>query len=148
MLEQLLPPINGSWVAYTPTLTGWTQGNGTIVGRYMRINSIVFFQISFSLGSTSTAPAATEPVFGMPPVPVKTGWAFYMRSTCRSALFDATGGSFDGAVYTSGTNNEFIRPMVVSTGSTYGGNAVIDGTIPFGWAVNDLIIISGWYPTS
>lgn len=134
------------WTSYVVTLSGWTVGNGVLVGFYQRVGATVLFQISFTLGSTSTT-GAVEPVFSLPFLP-KTGFGLWMRTTCTSLLFDATGGSHCAPAYTTGTNNEFIRPMIVNAASTYGVNATITGTVPFTWAVNDVLIISGWYPLS
>lgn len=57
-----------SWTTYTPTLsgTGWSLGNGTITGRYVRVGDIVCAELMFTFGSTSVAgsavPTASLPV--------------------------------------------------------------------------------------
>lgn len=46
----------GAWVAYTPSLagTGWALGNGTLTGRYTRIQDTIIFQARLVIGSTTT----------------------------------------------------------------------------------------------
>lgn len=48
----------GAWTAYTPTWTAATTnpvlGNGTLVGRYMKIGRVVVAHINLTTGSTTT----------------------------------------------------------------------------------------------
>jgi hypothetical protein len=48
----------GEWTDYTPTWTATTTnpaiGNGTIVGRYARIQNLVMVQFNITFGSTTT----------------------------------------------------------------------------------------------
>lgn len=56
-----------SWTNYTPTLSSWTQGNGTISGKYVVIGSTIMFWAQFTLGSTSSvtySPAISLPTTG------------------------------------------------------------------------------------
>lgn len=45
--------IKGSWAAYTPPTTAITVGNGTLLGRYMHVGSILHCEILLIWGSTT-----------------------------------------------------------------------------------------------
>ena len=47
----------GAWkTTWTPAVqgTGWAKGNGTTTGRYKQISDVVFFELQFVMGSTTT----------------------------------------------------------------------------------------------
>lgn len=44
---------SGSWESYTPDMTGVTLGNGTRLGRYVQIGTVLYCEILLILGSTS-----------------------------------------------------------------------------------------------
>lgn len=57
--------ISGSWEAYTPATTAITLGNGTLLGRYMHVGSLLHCEILLIWGSTT---AFTGNIgFGSPP---------------------------------------------------------------------------------
>lgn len=45
--------VSGPWSSYTPTVTGITIGNGTVVGRYSKVVDTVIAEVLVTLGSTS-----------------------------------------------------------------------------------------------
>jgi hypothetical protein len=55
---------SGVWTSYTPTLQSITLGNGTIVGKYIRIGKFCSVRIQLTLGSTSSV--STFPRFSIP----------------------------------------------------------------------------------
>ena len=47
----------GAWkTTWTPAVqgTGWAKGNGVTIGRYKQIADVVFFELQFTTGSTTT----------------------------------------------------------------------------------------------
>ncbi len=64
-LLENLSEIGGAWTAYTPTLGGWTQGNGTVDGAYRLAGKRLLGRCYFSFGSTSAA-AASGATFTLP----------------------------------------------------------------------------------
>lgn len=57
--------ISGSWEAYTPATTNITVGNGTLLGRFMHIGSILHCEILLIWGSTTAFTGGIG--FGTPP---------------------------------------------------------------------------------
>jgi hypothetical protein len=73
-----LKEVSGSWVAYTPTLTNITLGNGTLTGRYKQIGKLVFFEVTLTFGSTTTlatvANYTQSPRFSLPVTGHVSSW--------------------------------------------------------------------------
>lgn len=45
-------PFGSSWTSYTPTIgSGWTKGDGTTSGAYLRVGSLVVFYAKFVIGN-------------------------------------------------------------------------------------------------
>ena len=57
--------VGGAWQTYTPTLGGFTLGNGTMVAKYWRIGKTYLVKVSVTSGSTS---ATTNPIVISSPV--------------------------------------------------------------------------------
>ena len=53
-LRDNLNALGDPWTAYTPTLTGWAIGNGTLVARYMATGKLIHAYIKITAGSTTT----------------------------------------------------------------------------------------------
>jgi hypothetical protein len=53
-LRDNLKALGDSWTAYTPTLTNWTLGNGTLTGSYIQVGKLVIGKVFFTVGSTTT----------------------------------------------------------------------------------------------
>ena len=72
----------GSYTTWTPTVTNFVKGNGTEVARYSQIGKTVFFEYSFTFGTTSS-------ISGLPlislPVNYKGSNAFM---PCGTALIE------------------------------------------------------------
>lgn len=46
--------LGDPWTAYTPTLTNWTLGNGTLTGSYIQVGKTVWGKVFYTVGSTDT----------------------------------------------------------------------------------------------
>lgn len=135
----------GDWDSYTPTLTGWTQGNGTLTGAYWQVKKSVFFYLVFTFGTTSSA--SGEPTFTVP-VNMETSAAHQeaISRQVEARAHDATGSSlYLGPCYYVSTST--IRPTVLKvSGSHVPATGYNPGTDPpFTWASGDKIIIAGRY---
>lgn len=56
--------IGDARTAYTPALTGWTLGNGTLTGTYIEAGKLIIGTLSFTVGSTTTITGT--PSFSLP----------------------------------------------------------------------------------
>jgi hypothetical protein len=138
------PSPDYTWTSFTPTWYGLTVGNGTQNSSYLQIGDIVFCNIYFKLGSTSSVTAelgfllpvgasgtAFENGFGSP----FTGWA-NDNGTGNWPLW--------GAIYQDGASSKtYIYAIRANT--TYGQIDSTSSTIPFTWANTDSIIFQFSY---
>jgi hypothetical protein len=118
---------NSAWVTYTPGITNLTVGNGTLAGRYKQIGKTVFWEVRFTLGSTSAISNDAfiqEPVGG---IASQGANAFYVDSS--------TSGWFNGWWYGG-------YPRYQGTFGT------LSATTPFTWATGDFLLIYGTYEAS
>lgn len=128
----------GAKTSYTPTLTGFTLGNGTIAGSYTQIGKWVWFEVTFTMGTTSAAASALPTVT----LPVTAAAASVNAALCRAMFTDA------------GTATYLATARVLSTttcaayiiGSS-GINTTPSTTTPFTWTPSngDSIFWSGIY---
>lgn len=116
----------GGWTTWTPTLTGMTLGNGTIIARYQKIGKIVNAYFSFILGSTSAI--SSFPRFSLPIAPSQSYLVF------PSWYKDEGVADYTGTILiTSG--DAFPRVGVAS--GTYVSDSAISSTVPFTWGSTD-----------
>lgn len=136
-----LNSIGAQSVTYTPTWTSTgTQpaiGNGTLTARYFQIQKIVFVELLFIAGSTTTY--GTGNYSFSVPITARTGLYGYMSNgiarlydaSTAQATFSQTG------FYASATNAVVV--YLTGTGGLAGQ------TSPFTWASTDEIIMSFQY---
>lgn len=126
----------GEWTAYTPTTGGLTIGNGTLTGRYAQVNGLVFFNVSFVMGTTSAVTGDVS--FGLPVTRVNTGRGG------ANGFYANTGTTYNTpAIADMGATSVQFR--VMNTGSTYMGVSLISATVPFLWATTDTMSVAGFY---
>lgn len=125
--------IGGAWTAYTPTILGWTIGNGTAAGRYKQIGKTVFFEALLTLGST-TNPAGVL-VF-VNPVPGGTWYA------------SAGGSWYDTSAATTYLGDAVVRVSGTSLYGRTGANGMLTATVPFSLASTDQVAVQGVYEAS
>lgn len=121
---------------YTPTLGGFTKGNGTVEGTYMQIQSFVWFEATFTFGTTSAAASAIPTVT----LPVTADSTAVNNALMRAQFLDAGTASYfaigrllsttTAAAYVCGTNGIFNTPSTTS---------------PHTWATGDQIVWAGIY---
>lgn len=124
--DTLYSPITGAWTTYTPATSGLTLGNGTIVARYMQIGKTVHVQARFILGSTSVI--GGDPMIGLPITEKGTIESLGIARFQDASSYIQYGG--------------WWRTGFIGYNTTYGD---ITATVPFTWAVGDIIWLSCTY---
>lgn len=122
--------------SYTPTLGGFTLGNGTITGNFMQIQNMVWFETTLTFGTT-TAAASAIPTCTLP---VTADATAVNAALMRAQFIDSGTASYfaigrllstsTAAAYVCGTNGIFNTPSTTS---------------PHTWATNDQIVWAGIY---
>jgi hypothetical protein len=129
----------GEYVAYTPTWTNLTVGNGTVAFRYGRVQDFVHVHGRLTFGSTTSVSGAIA--FGLPVAAINQDDGTILGDL---RLDDASPGAlYLGVIFKSGTSNGGINSLSVS-GSVITG-ASTSATDPFTWAVNDIIRVNFIY---
>jgi hypothetical protein len=122
----------GACVSFTPSWTNLTVGNGTNVGYYCQIGKIVFFNVKFVLGSTSSVGSAevyvAMPVTRNDRTAGFTAWCNYT---------DTGTATYAGFMLHYGT--------LMATGAAANYATYVSTTSPFTWTTNDAIYINGFY---
>lgn len=129
----------GAWTSYTPTLSGFTLGNGTIAGKYMLVQKTCIFTAKLTFGSTTTAasafPTATLPV---------TAASTYAASVLHARFGDASPGAAYIAYVDLGSTTTIRAGIIGSSGLA----TVCTTTTPFTWTTSDVVYWSGVYETA
>jgi hypothetical protein len=128
-----------SSISYTPTFSGLTIGNGSVIARYSRVGGIVVDEITITFGTTTTVTGSIS----INNLPVGSFSSFYAAGNmpCGKAFFrDASGGSAEGTVRISSLRGLLLQASVAS--STYVTSSSLSSSVPFSWSVNDQIFIS------
>jgi hypothetical protein len=129
----------GAWTTWSPTVTNVTKGNGTEVARYCQIGKTVFFEYSFTLGSTSSI---TNSVVVSAPVSYEGSLAFVPVGNALSEDKDTT--FYSGSVLLQASTNNLLPYADLSSG-TYATQQNLNTTVPFTWANTDRFFMSGSY---
>jgi hypothetical protein len=131
--------VDPASVAYTPTFTNLTVGNGTLDFIYIQVGKLVFVQGGILFGSTTsisgnvdiTLPVTAASVLNFPTIGVGQ---FHDASTSNR---------YFGGIILNSTTAAGPRLLVVS--STYLINAGTSATIPFTWTTGDHILMTFTY---
>lgn len=127
----------GVWTSYTPTITGFTVGNGSISGKYTQIGKTVIFRAVFILGSTSGKPnGSTQVSISIPPISMADG--MFDLAFMNAVLLDSGTGYFPLVCYGNSI-------WVFNASTTYGSITHFSSTVPISFATNDAIFVSGIY---
>lgn len=132
----------GAWTSYTPTLGNLTLGNGTVSGAYVQIGKTVAFRAYVKFGSTTSFSGGTVNI--TTPTTQKSG------GSTPGQMFFCSAGALDSGVaqfqlaclYADGNT---VRVYAFNTGGTYMSLTNLSSTVPFTWATNDEVYVSGIY---
>lgn len=131
-----LAALSGAWNSYTPTLSGFTPGNGTASGAYIRVGALVIFRASFVFGSTSAA-AADSPRLTLPVTATAAG-VFMGRGAC----VDSSAGSTHYAVEAMNVSTTTVALYRLGSEGVY---TAMSTSTPFTWATGDSLKTWGIY---
>lgn len=126
------------WTTYTPTVATGSVGNGTVTGSYIQTGKTVSYQIKYTLGSSSTAPANTTYTL---PVTAKTT----IPPTTTSGIIGTA------AVFDNSASQVYIAFPQLNSSTTvkviYLSSAVglLTNTVPVTFATSDIFYILGNY---
>ena len=126
------------WTTYTPAFaSGVTVGNGTWVAAYAIVNEILFWQGTFTLGSTSAITGAvtiTLPASKTFPSPDN-------GELIGNVRFLLAGGSTNyGAAREASTTT--VRIFAFNSSTTYLSGTGLSATVPATWATGNQIQIA------
>ncbi len=140
-LKWATPAANSyTWTSYTPTYQNFTLGNGTQTMGYLQIDKIVFVRGKITLGSTSSVTGQ----IGIS-CPVTEGMEDYIQSFDCSYYDNSVPLQYGG---NAGVVSGFINLLADKSDATYVTQVGVSATVPMTWAVNDIIIVAGWYQAS
>jgi hypothetical protein len=116
----------GTYTNYTPTISGVTQGNGTLIARYAQSGKTVIGQVKFTLGSTSSI---TGGIVVSLPVTVSGS------VQAVGNLVDNFAAGYPLGYETGGTSDMYLRALNAS--GTYLSYTNTSSTVPFTWGSTD-----------
>jgi hypothetical protein len=135
----ILPVANGGvdqagWIAWTPTLTNVTLGNGTLDCKHKVIGKTCFYRFKLVVGSTTII--GTNPQFSLPFTSVAPPSPYVSHGkgeavTAAVALYPIV------ATWSSNTTATLYSPNSPYT--------TITATAPFTWATGCILSVSGQY---
>lgn len=123
--------IGDAWTSYTPALTGWTLGNGTLTGYYISAGkSILATKVLYTVGSTDTKSGA--PVFSLPVTKVADLAGFILG---QASLFDTSGSvrAYRNVIQSGTTSTVFVAAD---------DDTRLSPTAPWTWATGDQIMLN------
>lgn len=133
-----LAPFMAAWTSYTPTLGGgFSNGNATAAGWYLKVGKLVQFYGYVVFGSTTTKGAVMGMAFPVPAKRLDAGVQMW-------AVLKDVSGLYATAVCLDRSAAEF-EIAAVKTDATYATIAQINATTPFTWATGDIINFGGVY---
>jgi hypothetical protein len=134
-----LAPFFAAWTSWTPSLSvGFSNGNATRTGKYLKIGRFVAFYGAITMGSTTTYGAA--PRLSLP-VTAATAEA---ATTVTCQLLDASVGKQPSAFIISDSTS-VIELATITVSGTYPQPAQVNATAPFTWTTGDAILYGGFY---
>jgi hypothetical protein len=138
-LKWAAPSSGGTFSAWTPAFGGVTIGNATYTARYTQIGKLVYGYLDFKFGSTTSQGTGfyfSEPVAQKSSINNYGATAqMYDSSANTRYLAQVLQGDFDGYFY--------IAPSP-SSGS-YVTFTDTTSSVPFTWAVNDIVSVQFTY---
>ena len=132
----------GAWTTYTPTLTNIAVGTGGSAkneGRYIRLGSLVMFEIQITLGTSGGSVSSGAIGATLPPITQQAA----NHCSFSARLRDAGTAIFD--TLTDNSTLGRVEVYAVLTSGAYASGATPSSTVPFTWAANDEVVIWGFY---
>jgi hypothetical protein len=132
----------GESATFTPSITNFTLGNGTSVGKFVRVNKLVYFRVAISFGSTTSIAAGNKDLT-LPIAAVNAAsldglniLVHYYDLNLSVAVFNQPAICIGSTLVRLGANN---------VAGTYDSFVDLSATVPFTWATGDVLNIAGTY---
>ena len=126
----------GTFISYTPTFTNLTVGNGTTTGAYCRVNDLVYYHGTITLGSTTAISGAVS--LGLPINIHSTQLASGSPLGLFYCVDVSTGTWYPADIIANGSATIVIASVWV-TNATYASRSNLSATVPFTWTSPDRI---------
>lgn len=145
---------NSAWIDYTPTwttLTGQatTLGNGTLVGRYLQIGTLVQVRIFFKWGSTTSVTGTAGWRFALPVLHRDNSsdpYTLFRQPLGTASFFDDSANSYvTGFALLDIATQHRINPVALGATGTYATSGSIASASPFTWASGDEMTLELFY---
>lgn len=120
-----------AWSSFTPTVSAFTLGNGTLTAAYLQDGKNVYVRIYLLLGSTSSFSGTST--FTVP-VAEKVGTV----QALAAGAFDSSASKLFGLSASVGAGAGVIHTMCGTSGAT-------SASVPFAWATGDYLFVTGVY---
>jgi len=130
-----LNTAGGAWATWTPTITSWTQGNGTVVAVYEQVGRTVHCMVRITYGTMSSGFVQNV---SLPKTEGRLGAVGHGWWVDNSA---ATGYQVTCVVSTTGQ----VSPSVINSAGTYATLAALSATVPVAVATADYLWFSLTY---
>jgi hypothetical protein len=129
-----LKAIGDGWTSYTPTLGGWTLGNGTLTGSWRQAGKLTFYKIFYTVGSTDTLSGTLT---------------FALPASAAGATGDPRGAAHILDTSASSRFNRFVcHSSATNVYVADASDARVTPTVPFTFATGDTVRIVGTYEAS
>lgn len=132
----VLAAADFNWTSYTPTLTGFTVGNGSVTGRYAKLGKTVIVEVLATLGSTSAVTGA-----------LSVNFPFTAARTKSVGRAVASPAGTTNYVLTALATNATGGVSIVVEG-TNGALSSISSTSPATWASGGWLLIQVTYESA
>lgn len=138
---QLSLLTGAAWTAYTPTLGGFTLGNGTWSAAYARVGKACTFRAVLTFGTTTTAATAFVTIT----LPLAALAATNVAFTAQ--FVDVSASEYHTAASRQSSTTVVTIGLIGSTGviGPASLHRTLTATTPFTWATGDQIILTGTY---
>jgi hypothetical protein len=134
--------VLGTYTSYTPTFLNVTAGNGTTTGAYCRVNNLVHYYGSFTLGTTSAVTAGMSVNL---PINLNADIATLRQTFGTASFYDLSAlVTYAGVgMYNASVTSMFL--MVHNAAGSYLQPQNANNVAPMTWATGDVINFNLYY---
>jgi hypothetical protein len=131
----------GLWTTYTPTLSGITLGNGSILGQYCQIADTTFFRVRVTFGSTTSFTAAVD--ISLPTT--SSGYSTFDYMNIITQAYDSSATVFSPSSANINISSTTFRTLATVVSATYPTVQDLSASVPISWATGDTLTAQGSY---
>lgn len=128
--------LASTWNTYTPTVTNFTTGNGSVSGRFRREGTSLHFWIRIVYGTTSS-------VTGAMTATLPSGNTSSAAGTQVVSMLAGVGGRFYHGLGLISAGATTVAPWTSTTGATYSSMTQLAAAVPAAWANGDSWAVEG-----